>query len=113
MGFNSVTIVGNLGADPELKEVGDSVVCNFSVATSKKVKGEEVTQWHRMTAWGKTAEIISKYARKGHQHLFVGEIEYRPYTDKNGVDKISTEIRVNNVQLLRNDTKGTEDDVPF
>jgi len=105
--LNRATIIGRLGRDPEIRHMpnGDAV-CNFTVATSKKWKdkasGElkEETTWHRLSAWGRDAEIIGKYLRKGSLAYFEGEIVNRKYTDKDGQEKESREIRVQEVKLL-------------
>ena len=103
-GVNKVIIIGNLGADPELKTTpGGQSVCNFSVATSEKFesKGEkqEKTEWHKMVAWGKTAELIAQYLRKGATAYFDGKLQTRQW-DKDGVKHYATEIVVQSVTFL-------------
>lgn len=90
-------IVGNLGGDPEVRQVGDTAVANFSVATSEKwidkKSGErkERTDWHRVSAWGPLAEIAGKYLRKGSKVYCQGQIRTRSF-EQDGVTKYVTEI---------------------
>jgi single-strand DNA-binding protein len=103
---NKVSLIGHLGADPEVK-VFDSGKKNvkLSLATSdnyKTANGEKVedTQWHKLIAWGKTAEIAEKYLRKGSELAVDGKLNYRSYEDKNGEKKYFTEIVVNEFVML-------------
>lgn len=104
---NRAIIVGNLGRDPEAKYLpsGDAVT-NITVATTDKWKdktsGEqkENTEWHRISFFGKLAEIAGKYLVKGSQVYIEGSIRTRKYTDKDGVEKYSTEIRADSMQML-------------
>ena len=91
-GFQKVTIIGNLGADPEPRTTpsGDTVV-NISVATSEKFtpsdgNKHERTEWHRVVAWRKQAEMISENLRKGDQIHIEGKIKTVKYTNREGVD---------------------------
>ena len=98
---NKVIIVGNLGKDPELKTTTSGTsVCNLSIATAYKPKeGEEKTEWHRVTVWGKTAENCAKYLKKGSSAYFEGRLETRKY-EKDGQERYSTEIVADMVQFL-------------
>jgi len=105
--LNKITIIGNVGADPEVRETdGGRVVANFSVATTaqwKDAKGDkqEKTEWHRCTAWGPLAEnVIEKYVRKGDKLYVEGRVEYRQWTDRDNQTRYSTDIIVNEVLLL-------------
>lgn len=95
-GYQKVTILGRLGQQPELTyAAGGMAICKFSMATSKKKKnGEEITSWHRLIAFGKTGETISKYVEKGHELLVEGELSYGSY-DKDGVKVYTTDVIVN------------------
>ena len=99
-------IIGRLGADPELRHTQSNIaVATLSVATSEKYKdksGEliEKTQWHRIVAWGRLAEICEKYLKKGSLAYFEGPIETREWTDKEGVKRYTTEIKALNMQML-------------
>ena len=103
---NKVQLIGHLGNDPEIKnfEAGKKLA-NFTVATNdsyKNDKGEKVeeTQWHRLVAWGKTAEIIEKYAVKGKEVAIEGKLTHRSYDDKHGEKRYVTEVVVNEILLL-------------
>ena len=103
---NSVQLVGNVGQDPEIRNLeGGKKVANFSIATNesyKNDKGEKVdqTEWHRVSAWGKTAEIIEKYVSKGKEIAIEGKLTHRSYDDKDGVKRYITEVVANEVLLL-------------
>lgn len=106
-GVNKVIIIGNLGEDPELKYMpnGDAV-CNISIATSESWKdkntGElkEVTEWHRVVAFRQLAEIIGKYLKKGSKIYIEGKLKTRKWQDKEGVDRYTTEIVADQMQML-------------
>ena len=103
---NSVRLIGNLGAAPEVKnlEKGNKVA-KLALATNESytnAKGEKVkeTQWHNLVAWGKTAEIVEKYLNKGSEIAIEGKLTSHSYTDKQGVKKYVTEIVVNEILML-------------
>ena len=104
---NKVIIVGNLGRDPEMRSFpsGDRVA-NVTVATTDKWKdkqtGEmrEATEWHRVVFNGRLAEIAEQYLRKGSQVYVEGSLRTRKWTDQSGVEKYSTEIRADQMQML-------------
>lgn len=104
---NKVILVGNLGRDPETRTFpsGDQV-CNVTLATTDRWKdkqsGEmrEATEWHRLVFNGRLAEIAAQYLRKGSQIYVEGAIRTRKYTDKDGVEKYATDIRVDQMQML-------------
>lgn len=104
---NKVIIVGNLGRDPETRYMpsGDAIA-NIAVATTDKWKdkatGEqkEATEWHRISFFGKLAEIAGQYLKKGSQVYIEGKLRTRKYTDKDGVEKYSTEIVADTMQML-------------
>ncbi len=103
---NSVKLIGHLGADPEIKRFeGGKILANLRLATSENYKnnrGEKVTntQWHKLKAWGKTAELLEKYTRKGSEIAIEGKLEYSNYEDKEGITRYVTEIKINEVLLL-------------
>jgi single-strand DNA-binding protein len=104
-GVNKAIIIGNLTRDPEIRySQGGTAVCNLSVATNERVKrdGEWVdeAEFHRVVAFGKTAENINQYLNKGSQLYLEGRIQTKKWTDKEGVDRYTTEIIANNVQFL-------------
>lgn len=103
---NSVRLIGNLGAAPEVKnlEKGNKVA-KLSLATNEtytNAKGEKVTdtQWHNLVVWGKQAEVVEKYLTKGSEIAVEGKLASRSYTDKDGVKKYYTEIVVNDFLML-------------
>lgn len=100
-GVNRVTILGNLGNDPEVKYTNSgSAITNLTVATSEswndKATGEkkEVTEWHRVVLFGKLAEVAGEYLRKGSQVYIEGQLRTRKWTDNAGVEKYTTEVVV-------------------
>jgi single-strand DNA-binding protein len=103
---NKVQLIGNLGADPEVKELEKgSKVANFSIATNesyKNDKGEKVqnTQWHNVVAWGKVAEIIEKYVKKGSEVAVEGKLQTRSYEDKEGIKRYVTEVVISEVLMI-------------
>lgn len=103
---NKVILIGHLGQDPELRYLasGDAVA-NFSMATSESWKDkagekQEQTEWHRISAFGKTAEIVGKFLKKGSQVYVEGKLQTKKWTDKEGVERYTTEIRCDRMQML-------------
>ncbi|WP_298222278.1 single-stranded DNA-binding protein [Flavobacterium sp.] len=103
---NQVQLIGHVGQEPEIKTFeGEKKLAQLSIATNevyKNDKGEKVeeTQWHRISAWGKTAEIIEKYVTKGKEIAIQGKLTHRSYDDKNGDKKYITEVVVSELLLL-------------
>ena len=98
--MNKAILIGNVGKQPEIRKTQSGIsVANFSLATSKKVKGEDKTEWHRVVAWDKLADIIEKYVNKGDKLMIEGEIETREY-EKEGRKVYTTEIRAWNMEML-------------
>jgi len=83
--YNKITLVGNVGRDPELKQTPNSKVVDFSVAINEPARGQnpEKTEWYRVSFWDKRAETIAQYVRKGTQILVEGRLSIRTYTDPN------------------------------
>lgn len=106
MSVNKVIIVGNLGADPEARSTTNgSVVANLRVATTERVKGadgewSDHTEWHRVVCFGRTAENVAKYCRKGRQLYIEGRLRTRKWQDANGNDRWSTEVVGDTVHFL-------------
>lgn len=104
--LNKVMIIGNLGSDPELKTVGDSQVANFSVATSETYKdgsgnSQEKTEWHRIVAWGKQAELAGRFLSKGRKVFLEGSLQTRSWDDKtSGQKRYMTEIKAYKITFL-------------
>lgn len=106
-GVNKVILVGNLGADPEVRHLQNgAAVSNFNVATTEVFKdkqtGErrEITEWHRVVAWRWNAEVAEKYLRKGSKVYVEGKLRTRKWQDKDGQDRTTTEILVDTLKLL-------------
>ncbi len=103
---NRVILIGNLGRDPEVRYLpsGDAVA-NFSIATTEKWKDkngemQEQTEWHRISFFGRQAEICGEYLRKGSSVYVEGRLQTRKWTDKDGNERQTTEIRGDRMQML-------------
>jgi single-strand DNA-binding protein len=137
-GVNKVILIGNLGADPEVKFLGSGTqVANFRIATTENRanrSGEKVsiTEWHRIVAFGRLAEICGQYLNKGKQVYIEGRLRTRSWEDKEGNRRYTTEIIANQMQMLgtmgapvegplpekeldidHEGSPGPDDDVPF
>jgi single-strand DNA-binding protein len=103
---NRVQLIGHVGQEPDVKTFdGGKKVANITIATNDYYindKGEKIenTEWHRVTAWGKTAEIIEKYVTKGKEIAIDGKLTHRSYDDKDGTKRYVTEVVVNDLLLL-------------
>ena len=114
MSVNKVILVGRLGKDPETRYTsGGQAVCHFSMATDESYKDrngerQKRTEWHRITVWGKQAEIAQQYLKKGAQIYLEGSIRSSEWTDKEGQKKTSYEINASNFRMLgsRSDSMG-------
>lgn len=104
--INKVILIGNLGADPEVRYTASGqAVANMRLATTEKYKDrdgnlQEKTEWHRVVAWGKQAELARDYLRRGRQIYVEGSLQTREYTDKDGIKRYSTEVRSNQIVFL-------------
>lgn len=104
--LNEATLIGNLGQPPETRYLPDGkAVCNFSLATTEKWKDKngdvsERVEWHRIVMFGRQAEIAEKYLQKGSAVFIRGRIQARKWTDNNGVDRYTTEIVADRMQML-------------
>ena len=138
-GVNKVMLIGNLGADPEIKSSSSgATVASFRIATSEtrvnKTSGEKttVTEWHRIVAFGRLAEICGEYLNKGKQVYVEGRLQTRSWEDKDGNRKWRTEIVATQMQMLgargvpaeasgfekevaidQGEPPGADDEVPF
>jgi single-strand DNA-binding protein len=104
---NKVILLGNLGRDPETRyTTGGDAVTNLSIATSEQWKDkqtgekQEKTEWHRVVLFGRQAEVAGEYLKKGRSVYIEGRLQTRKYTDKDGVEKYSTEIVADRMQLI-------------
>jgi single-strand DNA-binding protein len=109
--LNRVQLLGRLGGDPEVRSTQNGTnVANFNIATSEKYtkdgETQEKTQWHRVVAWGKLAEIGGEYLNKGSLVMVEGKLETRQYEDKEGATRYATEVIASDIFLLPNGSKG-------
>ena len=106
MALNKVLLIGNVGADPDVRNLeNNGKVANFRMATTDRYKdrnGEqkEITEWHAVVVFGKPAEFVENYVRKGSQLFIEGKLRSRAYTDKSGADRSITEIVAESVQAI-------------
>ncbi len=113
MSFNKITIIGNLGRDPELRYTPQgTAVCDFSVAVNDRKRDkagewQEVVTWFKITLWGKQAENASKYLTKGRQIYVEGRLQLEEWTDRDGNNRHTLTVQGNEIQFLgevRNET---------
>ena len=121
MSLNKVMLIGNVGRDPEVRYFdgnsspnGNSKVARFTLATTERYRdrsGElrENTEWHNIVAWRNSAELAEKYIRKGSQIYVEGKLSTRTWTDQSGAKRTTTEVVVDNIQLLgRRDSNASD-----
>jgi single-strand DNA-binding protein len=102
---NRVQLIGHVGNDPEVKTFEGGKVANLNIAindsyTNKKGEKVEQTEWHRLVAWDKNAEIIEKFVTKGKEIAIEGKLTSRSYDDKDGNKRYITEVVINDIMLL-------------
>lgn len=111
--LNKATLIGRLGADPDVRYTqNNTAVANLSVATSERYKDgngeyQERTEWHRVVAWGRLAEVCREYLKKGSLAYFEGPLQTRKWQDRDGQDRYTTEIKALSMQML--DTRNSGD----
>ncbi|MEO9136610.1 MAG: single-stranded DNA-binding protein [Casimicrobiaceae bacterium] len=116
---NKVILLGNLGRDPETRyTTGGDAVTNLNIATSEQWKDksgekQERTEWHRVVLFGRQAEVAGEYLKKGRSVYIEGRLQTRKYTDKDGVEKYSTEVVGDRMQLIGGSREGSGGDVEF
>ena len=128
---NKVILIGNVGKDPEVKELKNGKVANMVLATSEKYTDksgdrQEKTEWHNIVVYGKLVDIVEKWVKKGDKLYIEGSITTRKWEDKQGNDRYTTEVKAFNMTMLGgngNNTSAkpaakavvveTEDDLPF
>ncbi len=104
--LNKVILIGNLGADPEMREMPDGTkMAKFSIATTEKYtnrEGEQIsnTEWHNIVLWRRTAEIAEKYLKKGDSVCVEGKLKTRSWEDENGIKKYATDIQGDSMTML-------------
>lgn len=124
--INKAIIVGNLGNDPEIRySSGGDAIANMNIATTdswkdKEGRKQEKTEWHRVTMFGKLAEICGEYLKKGSQVYIEGKLQTRKWTDKSNIERYTTEIVADRMQMLGGNRKADDsksddidDDIPF
>lgn len=103
---NSITLIGNLGQDPEMKRLDNgNVLTTISLATNdvyRNNKGDKITdtQWHNCIAWGKTAEVMQNLLKKGKEVAVRGKLIYRNWEDKNGIKRYTPQVVINEFVLV-------------
>lgn len=114
-GVNKVILVGNLGADPETRyTAGGVAITNIRIATSESWKDkqtgeqQERTEWHRIVFFNRLAEIAGEYLKKGRQVYVEGKLKTEKYTDKDGIERWSTDIVANEMQMLGGNPDGQQ-----
>lgn len=114
-GVNKAVIIGNLGGDPETRQMpSGSAVTNITVATSEswtdKTTGQKVekSEWHRVSFFGKLAEIAAQYLKKGSKVYIEGSLETRKWTDKEGIERYTTSIKAKEMQMLDSKPAGEQ-----
>ena len=104
--LNKVILIGNLGDEPALRYTqGGTAVATFSIATSERWKGQdgkvqESTEWHRIVAWGKLAEICNQYLQKGSRIYLEGKLQTRKWQDREGTERFITEVIARDMKML-------------
>jgi single-strand DNA-binding protein len=114
---NKVIIMGNLGRDPEMRYMpsGDAIA-NISVATTYRTKdrntgeAKDYTEWHRISFFGRLAELVGQYMKKGGTIYVEGRLQTRKYTDKDGIERYATEVVAESMQMVRSGPSGGSDD---
>ncbi len=121
MSVNKVILIGNVGKDPDVRYIDNNVcVANFTLATTERgyttqngIQIPDKTEWHNIVAWRGLAETIEKYVRKGSQLYIEGKIRTRSWEDQNKIRRYTTEIYVDNMELLgRRDSQGASAPAP-
>jgi single-strand DNA-binding protein len=115
MSFNKITLVGNLGRDPELRYTPQGTpVCNFSMATNERRKDksgemQDVTTWFRVTLWGRQAETASQYLTKGRMVYIEGRLRVDEWTDRDGKPRYTLEVNATDMQFIGGGTGAIEE----
>ena len=116
--INKVILIGNLGVDPEIRRTQNGTqVATFNLATTERWRGQngqtqEQTEWHRIVAWAKLAEICGEYLHKGSRVYIEGKLQTRKWQDNDGVDRYTTEIIAKEMKMLTGRESGGRDVAP-
>ena len=119
MNVNKVILLGRAGKDPDARETGKGeTVASLSLATNSGYGDNEKTDWHRVTFFGKLADTVVEYVKKGQELYVEGRISYGEYTDKSGIEKYSTDIIAHSMQMGQKGNSSSspekeDDDLPF
>lgn len=107
MSYNRILLIGNLGSDPDVREVNGGKIAKFRLATTDRaytnkqgVQVPEQTQWHSCIAFGKQADIISQFIHKGTKLFVEGKMKYGKYTDNQGVERWTADVIIDNFEIL-------------
>lgn len=120
--INKVIIIGFAGADPIIKDTDTFKIAKLNIATNEKVKGVKETMWHSCVFFGKLAEIVTDYVKKGDKVYVEGKLTSRKWTDKSGQEKVVFEVLASEIQILTGKEKTNvqsqsnddfNDDIPF
>lgn len=121
--INKVILIGFVGQSPTVKKTDKTTIANLSLATTEKVSGDKVTEWHRIVFFGKLAEIVDSFVQKGNRIFVEGRQQTRKWKDKSGNEKYTTEVIAHEMQILSSKDKPdevvetsntfTDDDIPF
>lgn len=110
--LNQINLIGRVGHTPEIKITSQTTICNFTLAVDDRIKVNDQwtdqTEWFRCTAFGKTADVMTKYVKKGSLIFVSGKMKSRKYTAKDGTEKTAWEVTVNTLQLLDPKSEGEE-----
>lgn len=104
-----IQLIGNVGKDPEFSNITDGIVARFSLATTSKEKGEQVTDWWNITVFGKLADIVEKYVNKGDKLFIQGRIKRETFTTKEGEKREVYKVTAEKIEMLGS-KKDKEDD---
>lgn len=113
--LNKVMLIGRLGADPEVRYTqSNTAVATLNLATTERYKDsngelQESTEWHRIVAWGRLAEICQQYMKKGGQIYVEGSLQTRAWEDKEGQKRYTTEVKALSIQMLDSKSSGGAD----
>jgi single-strand DNA-binding protein len=106
---NICNFIGRLGDDPVARMANDNPVSNFTIAVGSKYGDKTTTEWIRCVVFGKLANVCNEYLKKGTQVFVSGRLQSRKWTDKEGVERVSTEIIVNTLQMLATGKNANQD----
>lgn len=103
--MNKAILTGNVGADPQFKSTEKTNICNFRIAVNDKFKKDAAPQWFTITAFGKSADFVNTYIKKGTKVLVEGKIQMDEYTDKDKQKRLFVSIISDNIEILSSDKK--------